>query len=139
MWIAGGAGTVEFSEKAIARAPPATTRWRGRSPPRETSSAAQCETTTPVAVDDVCAAPPPSGEPCGRYAGWTIWTCIDATTRAATDLGYKVTVVHDACAARDAEFDGVAVPAAQVHAAFMSGLSGTYATVVDCAGYLASR
>lgn len=65
--------------------------------------------------------------------------CIDATTRAATDLGYKVTVVHDACAARDAEFDGVAVPAAQVHAAFMSGLSGTYATVVDCAGYLASR
>ena len=32
---------------------PATTRWRGRSPPRETSSAAQCETTTPVAVDDV--------------------------------------------------------------------------------------
>jgi nicotinamidase-related amidase len=30
--------------------------------------------------------------------------CIDATTRAASDLGYKVTVVHDACAARDAEF-----------------------------------
>jgi len=65
--------------------------------------------------------------------------CIDATTRAAADLGYKVTVVHDACAARDAEFDGVAVPAAQVHAAFMSGLSGSYATVVDCAGYLAAR
>jgi nicotinamidase-related amidase len=65
--------------------------------------------------------------------------CIDATTRAAADLGYKVTVVHDACAARDAEFDGVAVPAAQVHAAFMSGLSGTYATVVDCENFLSSR
>jgi len=64
--------------------------------------------------------------------------CVDATTRAASDLGYKVSVVHDACAARDAEFDGVAVPAAQVHAAFMSGLSGTYATVVDCKGFLAA-
>ena len=64
--------------------------------------------------------------------------CIDATTRAASDLGYKVTVVHDACAARDVEFDGIAVPAPQVHAAFMSGLSGTYATVVDCEGFLAA-
>lgn len=64
--------------------------------------------------------------------------CVDATTRAASDLGYKVTVVHDACAARDAEFDGVAVPAAQVHASFMSALDGTYASVVDCDGYLAS-
>jgi nicotinamidase-related amidase len=65
--------------------------------------------------------------------------CVDATTRAASDLGYEVTVVHDACAARDAEYDGVAVPAAQVHAAFMSALDGTYATVVGCEGYLASR
>ncbi|AKH99924.1 nicotinamidase-like amidase [Hoeflea sp. IMCC20628] len=57
--------------------------------------------------------------------------CIDATARAAKDLGYDVTVVHDACAARDSEFDGVAVPAVQVHAAFMAGLSGTYARLVD--------
>ncbi|KJS17381.1 MAG: Isochorismatase [Hoeflea sp. BRH_c9] len=64
--------------------------------------------------------------------------CVDATTRAAADLGYKVTVVHDACAARDAGFDGVTVPAAQVHAAFMSALDGTYATLVDCETYLAS-
>ncbi len=62
--------------------------------------------------------------------------CVDATTRAASDLGYKVTVVHDACAARDAEFQGVAVPAAQVHAAFMSALDGTYASVIDCESYL---
>ncbi|MEM5472186.1 cysteine hydrolase family protein [Hoeflea sp. AS60] len=64
--------------------------------------------------------------------------CVDATTRAASDLGYKVTVVHDACAARDTEFDGVAVPAAQVHASFMSALDGTYASVVDCESYLTS-
>ena len=49
--------------------------------------------------------------------------CIDATTRAASDLGYKVTVVHDACATRDLEFSGQVVPAAQVHAALMSALA----------------
>jgi len=63
--------------------------------------------------------------------------CIDATTRAASDFGYTVTLVHDACAARDVEFDGVAVPAAQVHAAFMNALSFAYANVVDCEAFLA--
>ncbi|MHB8303372.1 MAG: cysteine hydrolase family protein [Acidobacteriaceae bacterium] len=55
--------------------------------------------------------------------------CVDAITRAADDFGYKVTVIHDACASRDLEFDGVRVPAAQVHAAFMAALSFGYATV----------
>src|SRR3546814_11309920 len=45
--------------------------------------------------------------------------CIDAATRAASDLGYRTTVVHDACATRDLEFDGQLVPAAQVHNAYM--------------------
>lgn len=63
--------------------------------------------------------------------------CIDATTRAASDFGYAVTLIHDACAARDVEFDGVTVPAAQVHAAFMSALSFAYATLVDCESFLA--
>ena len=54
--------------------------------------------------------------------------CIDAGARAAADLGYTVTVVHDACATRDLVFGGQTVPAAQVHAAFMSAL-GTYATL----------
>lgn len=65
--------------------------------------------------------------------------CVDATTRAAADLGYKVTVIHDACAARDAEFGGVPVPAPQVHAAFMSALAGTYAQLTDCETYLAGN
>lgn len=55
--------------------------------------------------------------------------CIDATTRAADDFGYRVTVVHDACAARDQEFGGVHVPAAQVHAASMAALGFGYATM----------
>ncbi|MFH5773401.1 cysteine hydrolase family protein [Paracoccus sp. NGMCC 1.201697] len=55
--------------------------------------------------------------------------CIDATTRAAADHGYRVTVVADACATRDSEFDGRLVPAADVHAAFMSALAFAYAEV----------
>lgn len=59
--------------------------------------------------------------------------CIDATTRAAVDLGYKVTLVSDACAAASANFDGVDVPAEQVHAAIMAPLAARYASVVKAA------
>lgn len=62
--------------------------------------------------------------------------CVDAATRAASDLGYKVTVLHDACATRDLTFGGVAVPAAQAHAAFMAALASSYATVVSTADHL---
>ena len=57
--------------------------------------------------------------------------CVDATVRAAADAGYTVTVAHDACAAPDLEFGGTLVPGAQVHAAFMAALDGSYATVVS--------
>ena len=63
--------------------------------------------------------------------------CIDATTRAASDFGYRTTVVHDACATRDLEFGGTTVPAAQVHAAFMAGLAFAYASVLSTDDYLA--
>ncbi|MFD6055901.1 cysteine hydrolase family protein [Agromyces sp. NPDC060279] len=57
--------------------------------------------------------------------------CVDATVRAAADLGFQVTVVHDACAAPDLSFDGVTVPAAQVHAAFMAALGDSYAEITS--------
>lgn len=63
--------------------------------------------------------------------------CIDATTRAAADFGYKTTVVHDACATRDLEFEGKVVPAGQVHAALMSALAFGYAKVMSADNYLA--
>lgn len=63
--------------------------------------------------------------------------CIDATTRAAFDLGFACTVLADACATRDLVFDGVTVPAAQVHASFMAALSSPYAQVVGTAAWLA--
>jgi nicotinamidase-related amidase len=62
--------------------------------------------------------------------------CIAATGRAATDFGYKTTVVHDACATRDVEFNGVTVPAAQVHAANMSALAFAYGEVIGTADFL---
>ena len=57
--------------------------------------------------------------------------CIDAVTRAAADFGYECAVAHDACATLDVEFNGVEVPAAQVHAPFMAGLGFAYANVAS--------
>jgi nicotinamidase-related amidase len=62
--------------------------------------------------------------------------CVDAGTRAASDLGYRCIVVHDACATRDQEFDGTVVPASQVHAAFMAALNFGYARAVSTEEYL---
>jgi nicotinamidase-related amidase len=62
--------------------------------------------------------------------------CIDATTRAAFDLGFSCTVVSDACATRDLQFEGRTIAARDVHAAFMAALSVPYASVVT-AGALA--
>jgi nicotinamidase-related amidase len=63
--------------------------------------------------------------------------CVDATVRAAADLGLKVTVVHDGCAAPDLEFEGLAIPGEMVHAAFMAALADGYADVVSSADLLA--
>lgn len=56
--------------------------------------------------------------------------CIEGATRAAADLGYRVEVIHDACATRDQEFDGRRVAAPDVHAASMSALGFAYAKVL---------
>src|SRR5689334_24270731 len=64
--------------------------------------------------------------------------CVDAGARAASDLGYKCVVVHDACATRDQEFEGVVVPSTEVHAAFMAALKFGYARVVTTEEYLAT-
>jgi nicotinamidase-related amidase len=64
--------------------------------------------------------------------------CIDATTRAAFDLGFKCTVIDDACATRDLTFRGERVAAADVHAAFMAALSVPYASVVSAGDFVAT-
>ena len=64
--------------------------------------------------------------------------CVDAGTRAASDLGYRCLVVHDACATRDQEFNGTVIRASDVHAAFMAALGFGYAKLVSTEDYLAA-
>jgi nicotinamidase-related amidase len=55
--------------------------------------------------------------------------CIDATTRAAFDLGFNCVVAEDACATRDLLFNTKIIKASEVHASFMAALSSPYAKV----------
>jgi nicotinamidase-related amidase len=66
-------------------------------------------------------------------AGMMTHMCVDATTRAAFDLGLECTVLADACATRDLVFDGRTVAAADVHASFLAALGAAYARVVPAA------
>jgi nicotinamidase-related amidase len=63
-------------------------------------------------------------------AGMMTHMCVEATTRAAFDLGFECLVAADACATRDLSFQSQVVPAAQVHLAFLAALQGTYAKVL---------
>jgi nicotinamidase-related amidase len=62
--------------------------------------------------------------------------CIDATVRAAVDLGFETTLIEDACATRDLSYQGNVVPAEQVHYAFVSALQGMYANVISTEDFL---
>ena len=64
--------------------------------------------------------------------------CIDATTRAAADLGFECTVIHDGCATRDLEFGGKRVSADEVHASFMAALGAAYARVISCTDFISN-
>ena len=69
-------------------------------------------------------------------AGAMSHMCIDATTRAAFDLGFTCTVAHDACATRELRFGEQVLSAAQVHGAFMAALAVPYASVSATADLL---
>jgi nicotinamidase-related amidase len=71
-------------------------------------------------------------------AGMMTHMCIDATTRAATDLGFECWLAHDACATRALSFQNKAIPAEAVHGAFMAALNGTYAKVMTAGEILAA-
>lgn len=62
--------------------------------------------------------------------------CIDAAARAASDFGYKTSVVQDACATCDVQHGDITVPAALVHAAMMSALGFAYASVINAQDYI---
>ena len=62
--------------------------------------------------------------------------CIDATVRAAVDLGFETTLIEDACATRDLSYQDKKVPAEQVHYAFVGALNGMYANVISTEDFL---
>jgi nicotinamidase-related amidase len=66
-------------------------------------------------------------------AGMMTHMCVDATTRAAFDLGFSCSLAHDACATRALAFGEQRVAAAQVNAAFVAALAGLYAKVQSAA------
>ena len=66
--------------------------------------------------------------------------CIDATARAAADLGFKVIIVSDACATRALKHDDVDIPAEHVQGAFLAALKiyGQVLTTEEALSTLAS-
>lgn len=62
--------------------------------------------------------------------------CIDATVRAAVDLGFETVLIEDACATLDLSYEGKVVPAEQVHYAFVGALNGMYCEVTSTEGFL---
>ncbi len=57
--------------------------------------------------------------------------CVEAAARAAADLGFEVTVVHDACATHPLEFGGRTVPAIDVHTAALATIKNGYGRIVS--------
>ena len=55
--------------------------------------------------------------------------CVEGTTRAAVDLGYKCTVISNACATKDLTFDDYKINWKDVHMSTFASLKGYYAEV----------
>jgi nicotinamidase-related amidase len=71
------------------------------------------------------------------FCGMMTSMCVDATVRAAADLGLDPVLVDDACAAPDLEHRGRHIPSDEVHAAFCGALSDEIATVLGTRDFAA--
>jgi nicotinamidase-related amidase len=61
--------------------------------------------------------------------------CVEAATRAASDLGFKCILIHDACATKDVKFEDKTVKAEDVHYSTLGTLKN-YAIVESTNDYL---
>ena len=68
------------------------------------------------------------------FAGGTME--LAGMDRAAFNLGFRCTVIDDACATRHFDYKGTTVEAHDAHAAFMAALAGVYATVVSVRDFI---
>jgi len=64
-------------------------------------------------------------------AGMMTAMCVDATARAAFDLGFQNVFLQDAMATCDLPFNGLTVPAAQVHGAFLAAMGMVFGRVIN--------
>lgn len=55
--------------------------------------------------------------------------CVDATVRAAFDLGFGCVTICDACATRGLSFNGDEISSGKVQGAFLAALGAVYARV----------
>ncbi|MDR6461949.1 cysteine hydrolase family protein [Chryseobacterium sediminis] len=65
--------------------------------------------------------------------------CVEATTRAAFDLGFNNTIIGDATATRNRELNGEVVKATEVQRSFLAGISALenlYARVINTKEFL---
>ena len=62
--------------------------------------------------------------------------CVDATARAAADMGFQIMVAEDACATMDLAYGDTLIPADHVHKAFLAALK-TYGQVLPSEQILA--
>lgn len=69
-------------------------------------------------------------------AGMMTHMCIDASVRAAYDLGFSCTVLSDACASKNLEFNNMLIPAQTVHNAFLAALQPLYGEVMSVKEFL---
>ena len=64
--------------------------------------------------------------------------CVDATTRAANDFGFKCLIAGNACATRDLQFEGREIPAEYVHNSFLAALHGAYGEVMSATAVISA-
>ncbi len=68
--------------------------------------------------------------------GMMTHSAIEATVRAAYDLGFSCTVLHDACATKSLEFNHTIIPEHSVQYAFMAALQPNYARVLSTEDFM---
>lgn len=64
--------------------------------------------------------------------------CVEAAVRAASDLGFSCSLVHDACATKDLKFGDKVIKSEDVHYATLSTLM-SYATVISTEEFLKKK
>ena len=70
-------------------------------------------------------------------AGLTTQHCISSSVRMAANLGFKVTLIADACAAfEQIGIDGLKIDAEIVHQVTLSNLKGEFAEILDTKDFL---